>query len=203
MDFGFSSDSFNSAMTTSLSVLENKYTAVFIAISMVLYCSLATSDLPRSTAVLLKNPLLKFGAVFGIAYMSTKNPTLALLATIGLVLSMMALNKYETRDMVENEVEKVKNGDLMPEYELEEEAELEAEAELEEEADKMPVGNDACPFPAGVCHYNNQNNHPDNYNHYNYNNDTYDFSKSQADVAGENVGPIGVQSGFTKTTMPL
>jgi hypothetical protein len=67
---------------------------------LVLYASIAAPKLPRYVAKLFDNTLFKLVILFLIAYVSRKNPTVALVAALGLMISIMTLNKYELGEMM-------------------------------------------------------------------------------------------------------
>jgi len=69
-------------------LLENQYVTTTLAVFFVLYGSLAAPKLPISIANLFTNPFFRMSVIFAIAYVTSKNHSIALIATISLVLLM-------------------------------------------------------------------------------------------------------------------
>ena len=103
-------DSLNSSLRDSLSFLENEYVATALGIFLVLYASLAAPKLPSSVAKLFDSPLFRALLLFLIAYSANRNPAIALVATVGFILSLQTLNRYKVKngDDLENETSESK-----------------------------------------------------------------------------------------------
>lgn len=69
-------------------LLENQYVTTTLAVFFVLYGSLAAPKLPMNIANLFTNPFFRMSVIFAIAYITSKNHSIALIATISLVLLM-------------------------------------------------------------------------------------------------------------------
>tara|TARA_B100000902_G_scaffold392599_1_gene445273 strand:+ start:572 stop:1426 length:855 start_codon:yes stop_codon:yes gene_type:complete len=69
-------------------LLENQYVTTTLAVFFVLYGSLAAPKLPMNIANLFTNPFFRMSVIFAIAYVTSKNHSIALIATISLVLLM-------------------------------------------------------------------------------------------------------------------
>ena len=69
-------------------LLENQYVSTTLAVFLVLYGGLAAPKLPLNVANLFTNPFFRMAVIFLIAYTSSKNHSIALIATITLVLLM-------------------------------------------------------------------------------------------------------------------
>lgn len=92
----------NKTLRESLSFLDNEYVSTGVALFLVLYAGLAAPALPETVARLFENTLFKLLVFFLIAYTSRKNPTVAIIASIGLLVSLQTLNRYNTeRKMME------------------------------------------------------------------------------------------------------
>ena len=74
------------------SILENQYVSTSLVVFLVLYGGLAAPKLPKSIIKLFSNPLFRLLVIFLIAYISSKNHSIALVATIILVLLMQDSN---------------------------------------------------------------------------------------------------------------
>ena len=76
----------------SESILENQYLSTSLVVFLVLYGGLAAPKLPKSMIKLFSNPLFRLIIIFLIAYSSSKNHSIALVATIVLILVMQESN---------------------------------------------------------------------------------------------------------------
>lgn len=73
-------------------ILENQYVSTSLAVFLVLYGGLAAPKLPKSMVKLFGNPIFRMLVIFLIAYTSSKNHSIALVATIVLILIMQESN---------------------------------------------------------------------------------------------------------------
>lgn len=73
----------------------NKYLSTALSVFLILYASLAAPKLPESIARLFDNTLFKGLICFLIAYMGNKNPTVAIISAVGLIVSLQTLQRYE------------------------------------------------------------------------------------------------------------
>ena len=73
-------------------ILENQYVSTSLAVFLVLYGGLAAPKLPKSMIKLFGNPIFRMLVIFLIAYTSSKNHSIALVATIVLILVMQESN---------------------------------------------------------------------------------------------------------------
>lgn len=76
-------------------ILENQYVSTSLAVFLVLYGGLAAPKLPKSMVKLFSNPIFRMLVIFLIAYTSSKNHSIALVATIVLILIMQESNEDE------------------------------------------------------------------------------------------------------------
>ena len=76
-------------------ILENQYVSTSLAVFLVLYGGLAAPKLPKSMIKLFGNPIFRMLIIFLIAYTSSKNHSIALVATIVLILIMQESNDDE------------------------------------------------------------------------------------------------------------
>ena len=70
------------------SILENQYVSTSLVVFLVLYGGLAAPKLPKNIIKLFSNPLFRLLVIFFIAYTSSKNHSIALVAIIVLILLM-------------------------------------------------------------------------------------------------------------------
>lgn len=75
--------------------LENEYVTTTLGLFLVIYGSLAAPKLPPSIARLFENPLFRLVILFLIAYMSSKNPSIALISAVALTVSLQTLSKHQ------------------------------------------------------------------------------------------------------------
>jgi hypothetical protein len=99
----------NSVLNEALSVLDNNVVSSVLGLFLVLYAGLAAPKLPRSVANLFDNTVFRVLVLFLVAYMSSKNKSVALIAAVGIVVSFQTLNRHKINDKIvnimENEVE--------------------------------------------------------------------------------------------------
>ena len=79
---------------------DNATVSASVGLFLVLYAGLAAPKLPRSVAMLFDNYAFKLVIMFLIAYMSSKNSSVAIVATVALVVSMQTLSMYQTNDII-------------------------------------------------------------------------------------------------------
>jgi hypothetical protein len=73
---------------------------------LALYASLAAPNLPSSVTKIFKNPLFKLGIMFLIAYMATKDTSVAIITAVALLVTLQTLSAHETTQAVVKVVEK-------------------------------------------------------------------------------------------------
>jgi len=71
-----------------MNILENQYISTTLAVFLVLYGSLAAPRLPEGLIKMFSNPFFRMTVIFMIAYTTSKNHSIALIATVTLVLLM-------------------------------------------------------------------------------------------------------------------
>lgn len=90
--------SFDNFIKNHTTWLENEYVAGALTIFLILYASLAAPKLPDYIAKLFDYTLFKIIIFFLIVYMHKKNPTVALVAAIALMVSLMTLDKLKLHE---------------------------------------------------------------------------------------------------------
>ena len=83
-----------------LSVLDNDYVSSALSIFLVVYAGMAAPQLPERVARLFENTVFRVLIFFLIAYTSQKNPTVAIIAAVGLMVSLQTLGKYDVMRLV-------------------------------------------------------------------------------------------------------
>lgn len=98
-------------------VYSNKTANAVIGLFLVLYAGLAAPKLPRSVAKIFGNPVFKFVFLFLIAYMSSRNISVAIIASVALAISMQTFSYHQAtkkvQDVVEEEINRIQeNSDI-------------------------------------------------------------------------------------------
>ncbi len=86
-----------------LSPLDNKLVSSVLSFILVLYAGLVAPKLPENVAKILDNPAAKFIVFFLLAFLSYKDPSVALIATIGVMITFQTISRYQ----MNNEMDKV------------------------------------------------------------------------------------------------
>lgn len=103
---------FDSTVTNSLSFLDNEYVSGALTIFLIVYASYAAPRLPPYILRLFDNPLFKLLIFFLIVYSAKKNPTIAIIAAVGLMVTIHALNKLKLDQMLMQAVQKENMDDI-------------------------------------------------------------------------------------------
>ena len=74
---------------------ENKYVTPALVLFLILYAALIAPNLSEKTARLFDNSLFNLLVFFLIAYSARINPTVAVIAAIGVMVSLITLNNYK------------------------------------------------------------------------------------------------------------
>jgi hypothetical protein len=78
----------------------NRIASVVLGLFLALYASLAAPNLPSSVTKIFKNPFFKLGFMFLIAYMATKDTSVAIITAVALLVTLQTLSAHETTDAV-------------------------------------------------------------------------------------------------------
>ena len=84
---------------------KNEYLSTALSLFLILYAGLAAPKLPVYFARLFDYPLFKLLVFFLIAYTANKNPTVAIIAAVGLMVSLNTLNRYKIGQRLMNMME--------------------------------------------------------------------------------------------------
>lgn len=98
-------DEFNRVVNEALSILDNQIVSSVLGLFLVLYAGLAAPKLPRSIARLFDNPVFRVIVLFLVAFMASKNKSVALIAAVGLVVSFQTLNRHKMNDQLITAIE--------------------------------------------------------------------------------------------------
>lgn len=86
---------FDNTVKGYLSFLDNQYVKTGLALFLILYASLAAPRLPEYIAKLFDNMFFKLLIFFLIAYVAQSSPTVAIIAAIAVMVSLMTLSRYK------------------------------------------------------------------------------------------------------------
>ena len=90
-----------SMIDNSLKILNsNKYVSAILGLFLALYAGLAAPKLPRSITSYFDNSLIKLIFMFLIAYTSTKDPPVAIISAVALLVTLQTLSSHKTSDKV-------------------------------------------------------------------------------------------------------
>lgn len=84
--------------TVFKNITSEKITHSVVSLFLVLYAGLAAPKLPKRIAVLFKESWFRFFILSLIAYMSTRDTSVAILATVAFVVTLNTLSKQEAKE---------------------------------------------------------------------------------------------------------
>ncbi|MBA42563.1 MAG: hypothetical protein CMF62_00955 [Magnetococcales bacterium] len=87
---------FDNTVNQYLSFLDNEYVSTGLSLFLVLYAGMAAPQLPENVARLFENTFFKVLIFFLIVYTSRRNPTVAIISAVALMVSLQTLSKYDT-----------------------------------------------------------------------------------------------------------
>ena len=94
-------DNLTSMFTTNLELINNnKILSSVIGLFLVLYAALAAPKLPKSVTVWFDNMWFKLGFMFLIAYTATKDPSVAIISAVALLVTLQTLSAQKTTENV-------------------------------------------------------------------------------------------------------
>jgi hypothetical protein len=88
-------ETFDNTVKKYTTFLDNEYVSAGLTIFLIVYASMAAPKLPNSIAKLFDNTFVKLLMFFMIVYISKRNATLAIVASIAVMVSLMSLNKLK------------------------------------------------------------------------------------------------------------
>lgn len=161
MSFRNVANDFDNAVNKSMNFIDNnEYLSVGLGLFLILYAGLAAPKLPETIAKLFDNIIFKFIVLFLVAYGARKNPTIAIIAVVALLISIQALNRIK--------LNKVLMG-IMGKEGMEEVAGEEMAEEMPEEMPEEMVPSESMPQCTQVGQFRNSfypqyvNMKPDSY----------------------------------------
>lgn len=86
---------------------KNQYVSPAIVLFLILYAALVAPNLSERVARLFDNSLFNLLIFFLIAYSARINPTIAIIAAIGVMVSLITLNNYKVNKKLTSVVSKV------------------------------------------------------------------------------------------------
>lgn len=86
-------------------VNSNKILSAVLGLFLVLYAALAAPKLPKSVTIWFDNMWFKLGFMFLIAYMATKDSSVAIIAAVALLVTLQTLSAQKTAETVVKAVE--------------------------------------------------------------------------------------------------
>lgn len=87
---------FDSTVSGWLSYVDqNEYITAALSLFLILYAAYAAPKLPPYILSLFDKPLFKLVIFFLIVYTARKNPTVAIIAAVGLLVTLQALSKFK------------------------------------------------------------------------------------------------------------
>ncbi len=88
-------DAFDNTVRDYLNFLDNEYISAGLSLFLVLYAGLAAPKLPEYIASVFDNMFVKLVMFFLIVYISRRNATVAVIASIAVLVSIMTLNRIK------------------------------------------------------------------------------------------------------------
>ena len=113
-------------------IYSDKTTSAVIGLFLVLYAGLAAPKLPKSVAKMFGYTAFRLVILFLVAYMSSRNTSIAIIATVALVVSMQTLSYHETKEKMQEVIEN----------EIENEIEEEIESHESDEGEEIEIEDD-------------------------------------------------------------
>ena len=89
-------EKFNTTVNSWLSIFDkNPYASTILTVVLALYAAMAAPRLPPKMAELLDNPIVKVLFIFLLGWTANKNPSVALIAAIALMITMHTISRYQ------------------------------------------------------------------------------------------------------------
>lgn len=93
-------DNIDNAVDSYLGFLKNEYVVTGVTLFLILYAGIIAPRLSPRFLALFDNWIVQVALFFGIVYLSEKNVTVAIIATIALLVTLMSLNNYKVLRVV-------------------------------------------------------------------------------------------------------
>jgi hypothetical protein len=85
-------------------VNNNKILSSVLGMLLVLYAAMAAPKLPKSVVKVFDNTFFKLGYMFMIAYLATKDPSVAIITAAALLITLQTLSSREASDKAETQM---------------------------------------------------------------------------------------------------
>lgn len=95
-------DQIDKTIKESLSFLDNEYINAGLSLFLILYASMVAPKLPNFLVNLFDNYLFKFLMFFLIVYISRKDVTIAIICSVAVMVSLLALNRIKLNESMAN-----------------------------------------------------------------------------------------------------
>jgi hypothetical protein len=86
----------------------NQYILVALSLFLIIYASYIAQKLPTYILKLFDNTFFKLLIFFFIVYLAKKNSTIAIIASVGLIITIQSLNKFQMNQTIKSLVSKEK-----------------------------------------------------------------------------------------------
>ena len=126
---------FDNTMSGWLNVVDrNEYVSAAITLFLILYAGLAAPRLPEYFARLFEHPLFQLLVFFLIVYSAQRSPTIAIIAAIGLMVSLNTLTRYKVNNQLLSMLQKQENMNASPNESVPQHMEMEEDDRLMEQS---------------------------------------------------------------------
>ena len=100
------SEEFNKQVNGVFKIIDgNRIFSAVLSLFLILYASLAAPTLPKSITNIFRNTWFKLIFMFLIAYISTKNPSVAIISSVALLITLQTLHAQDTTNTILTSVE--------------------------------------------------------------------------------------------------
>ena len=113
----------------------NKILSSVLAMFLVLYAAMAAPKLPKAVVKIFDNTLFKLGYMFLMAYLASKDPSVAIISAAALLITIQTLSSYEAAEKAVEVVKAKKESFAEAEAEARVRAEVRAESEARAESE--------------------------------------------------------------------
>lgn len=87
----------------------NKILSSILAMFLVLYAAMAAPKLPKNIVKMFDNVVVKLVYMFLMAYLVSKNPSVAIISAVGLLITIQTLSYYEASDSASQKIAQIVN----------------------------------------------------------------------------------------------
>lgn len=106
---------FDTTVSSWLSYVDqNEYVTAALSLFLILYAAYAAPKLPPYILMMFDKPLFKLLIFFLIVYTARKNPTVAIIAAVGFMVTIQALTSFKVNQVAMEVVQKQKREAMTP-----------------------------------------------------------------------------------------